>query len=102
MGAAGITEGVPQTAGLHALTAGAVGGVVLAVMTRATLGHTGRALAADGATAAVYIFVFLAAATRVLAPFTGDYHQMLTLSGGLWCAAFTLFVLRYGAILCGK
>ncbi|HBC06594.1 MAG TPA: short-chain dehydrogenase [Rhodospirillaceae bacterium] len=102
MGAAGFADDIPQTAGLHALTAGAMGGMVLAVMTRATLGHTGRALAADSATAAVYIFVFLAAATRVLAPFTGDYHLMLTLSGGLWCAAFALFVTRYGAILCGK
>ncbi|GEM_PF-3166937 len=41
-------------------------------------------------------------AIRVLAPFAGDYHLMLSLSGGLWCAAFALFVLRYGAILCGR
>ncbi|MAN81325.1 MAG: short-chain dehydrogenase [Rhodospirillaceae bacterium] len=101
----GVTEfadDIPQTAGLHALTTGAMGGMVLAVMTRATLGHTGRALAADAATTAVYIFAFLAAAARVGAPFTGDYHLILSLSGGLWCAAFALFTIRYGAILCGK
>jgi len=41
-------------------------------------------------------------AIRVLAPFAGDYHLMLSVSGGLWCAAIALFVLRYEAILCGR
>ncbi|MGE5765625.1 MAG: NnrS family protein, partial [Bacteroidota bacterium] len=58
---------VPETAGLHALTAGAVGAMTLAVMTRATLGHTGRELKADGATTAIYLAVAAAAATRVAA-----------------------------------
>src|SRR3546814_17710280 len=53
-----------QTAGLHALTAGAVGGMTLAVMTRATLGHTGRALKADAATAVIYLSVAASAAIR--------------------------------------
>jgi len=102
MGLAAFVDVVPQSAGLHALTAGAMGGMVLAVMTRATLGHTGRGLAADAATTVIYVLAFLAAASRVAAPLVGEYHLMLSVSGGLWCAAFALFVLRYGAILCRK
>jgi uncharacterized protein involved in response to NO len=54
VGLSAFLPDVPPAAGLHALTAGAMGGMTLAVMTRATLGHTGRALTADRWTAAVY------------------------------------------------
>jgi len=45
---------LPQTAALHALTAGAISTMTLAVMTRASLGHTGRPLAAGPGTATIY------------------------------------------------
>jgi uncharacterized protein involved in response to NO len=44
VGLAAFTVEVPATAGIHAWTAGAVGLMTVAVMTRATLGHTGQAL----------------------------------------------------------
>ena len=48
---------MPQSSALHALTAGAIATMTLAVMTRATLGHTGRAVETDAATLAIYLMV---------------------------------------------
>lgn len=88
---------VPGSAALHALTAGAIGTMTLAVMTRATLGHTGRAIEADGWTAAIYAAVTLGALFRVAAPFSaGLYLPLLVTGGSLWAGAFVLFTLRYG------
>ena len=87
------------TAGLHALTAGAIGAMTLAVMTRATLGHSGRALAADRWTAAIYLAIFAAAALRVAASLSdAAYLPLLHSAGLLWVVAFGLFVLRYGPL----
>ncbi len=87
---------LPQSAALHALTVGAVGTMTLAVMTRATLGHTGRPLTAGPGTTAIYALVTLAAVARLLAPL-GESHEMLLLSlaGGAWSSAFGLFALLY-------
>jgi uncharacterized protein involved in response to NO len=95
-----LLPGVPQIAGLHALTAGAMGGMTLAVMTRATLGHTGRPLIADRWTAVVYLLVAAAAALRVAASFSADGYLALLWAAGLaWCAAFGLFAVHYGRLL---
>jgi uncharacterized protein involved in response to NO len=94
---------VPQVAGVHALTAGAMGGMTLAVMTRATLGHTGRPLSADVWTAAIYLLVAAAAALRVAAPFLSDvYLPLLWTSGLAWSTAFGLFVVHYGRMLLSR
>jgi uncharacterized protein involved in response to NO len=93
-------EIVPSAAGIHALTAGAFGVMTLAVMTRASLGHTGRPLAADGATRTIYLLVNLGAATRVAAPFFPDaYALALAASAIPWSAAFALFAAAYGPFL---
>jgi uncharacterized protein involved in response to NO len=90
---------VPSAAGLHALTAGAIGTMTLAVMTRATLGHTGRALTADAGTVLIYACVSLGALFRVIAAIIPDL-PMLSLSAVLWAGAFLLFAAAYGPILC--
>lgn len=91
---------IPATAAIHALTAGAIATMILAVMTRATLGHTGRALHASPATVALYACVVVGAALRVL---TGvgavDYRFGIELSGGLWSAAFLIFAVAYAPML---
>ena len=102
-GLGALLPGVPPIAGLHALTAGAMGGMTLAVMTRATLGHTGLPLAADRWTAAVYLLVAAAAALRVAAPFSAEGYLALLWAAGLaWCAAFGLFAVRYGRLLLSR
>jgi uncharacterized protein involved in response to NO len=91
-----------SSAALHALTVGAIGTMTLAVMTRASLGHTGRALVADRATVAIYALVTLAALLRVASPFSGAHAMlMISLSGLAWSAAFATFALHYGSFLIG-
>ncbi len=81
---------------LHALTVGAIGTMTLAVMTRATRGHTGRPLLADRWTAAIYVAITLAAILRIGAPFTGEHHfAALAVAGGMWSLAYGLFVVLY-------
>lgn len=100
LGLAALTPAVPQTAALHGLTAGAIGTMTLAVMTRASLGHTGRAIVADRSVVAMYVMVSAGAALRVAAPFTDDWYTMTLAAGGaFWSAAFLLFAFRYAPVL---
>jgi len=72
------------------------------VMTRASLGHSGRPLTAGPGTLAIYVLVSLGAILRVLAPeLPFDYVGVLTLAAVLWSGAFALFVLCYGPLLAG-
>ena len=89
-----------QSAAIHTLTAGAIGTMTLAVMTRATLGHTGRELMADRRTIAIFLLVTVAAAARVVAAASGTWVMpLLETSAVLWIGAFVLFVLHYGPLL---
>lgn len=100
IGASVLDPDVPRTAGIHALTAGAIGVMTLAVMTRASRGHTGRVLAADRATLAIYLAINLAAASRVTAAFLPPHHvALLTASAVLWSLAFGGFAAAYGRML---
>jgi uncharacterized protein involved in response to NO len=93
---------VSGTAGLHALSAGAMASMVLAVMTRATLGHTGRELRADRGTMAIYALVTVGAMLRVAAPWLPfDYLVVIKAAGTLWGGAFLLFLIVYGPKLLG-
>jgi uncharacterized protein involved in response to NO len=98
VGASVFSEAVPVTAGLHAWTVGAFGMMTLAVMTRATLGHTGRPLQASAATQAIYACVFLAAVLRIIAGLTGSL-VLLEAGGALWMLGFAGFALAYAPLL---
>ncbi|TDR94078.1 NnrS family protein [Enterovirga rhinocerotis] len=97
---AGIWGLVPETAGIHAWTGGAIGAMTLAVMTRASLGHTGRDLVADRATEAVFGLVLVAAVARIGAALVPSAAWLLWIAGLAWVAAFAGFALAYGPILC--
>jgi uncharacterized protein involved in response to NO len=85
---------------LHVLTAGAIGSMTLAVMTRATLGHTGRDLTADWGTRAIYILASLGAVIRVAAGWLPwDYSETAAVGGAVWSAAFLVYVVKYGPYL---
>jgi len=98
IGASTWSDAVPSSAGVHAWSAGAFGLMTLAVMTRATLGHTGQPLAAGPVTQAIYGFVLVAAVLRIVAAFVGSM-LMLEIAGVAWIAGFTCFVLVYGPLL---
>jgi len=100
LGIDGLFGFLPSSAALHALTAGGVGTMTLAVMTRATLGHTGRPLAAGPGTNTIYLLITLAALLRVLAPLAGEAMMtVLDLAGAAWSLAFGLFAVLYGSAL---
>ena len=83
-------------AGQHIWMAGAIGSMTLAVMTRATLGHTGQALRANRATVAIYLALFASVAARWL---SGLYPELITVSGLFWIAAYIGFAFAYGPAL---
>lgn len=100
LGAAMLDADLPPSAAIHALTAGAIGTMILAVMTRVARGHTGRDLSADRATALIYGLVILAAITRIAAAFAVAWTlPLLMVSAGFWIAAFGGFLLYYGPML---
>jgi uncharacterized protein involved in response to NO len=102
LGAGLFVPELPRSSAIHALAAGAMASMTLAVMTRATLGHTGRQLRADGWTVAIYALVTLGAALRVTAPWLPiDYMRAIEVAGAAWAGAFLLFVLVYGPKLFG-
>ncbi|WP_102958222.1 NnrS family protein [Mangrovicella endophytica] len=93
-------DALSADAAIHTLTTGAVGTMTLAVMTRASLGHTGRAIRSDLSTTAIYATASLGALLRVLASSLPSlYPELLVAGGGLWSLAFILFALCYGPIL---
>lgn len=101
IGASVIWPGaVGPSAGVHALTAGAIGVMTLAVMTRAGRGHTGRPLTAGWTGALIYGLVNAAALTRVIGGLWLEaYQPLLIVSAALWCLAFTTFAIVYGPML---
>jgi uncharacterized protein involved in response to NO len=93
-------ELVQRSAAIHALTAGAMATMILAVMTRASLGHTGRDLRANVPTIVIYALVTAGAMLRVAASLgVGDYRLGLDIAGTFWGGALLLFVIAYAPVL---
>lgn len=92
---------ISTSAGLHATSAGLIGSMTLAVMTRASLGHTGRERRANTATFWIYGLVHLGAALRVLAALLANDPVLLATGAILWSASFMIFVLAYAPMMFG-
>jgi len=90
---------VVASGALHGWTAGAIGTMTLAVMTRASLGHTGQALVASPATQLIYAGVVIAAAARILSAFDIWREASLTISATTWVLAFAGFAASFGPML---
>jgi uncharacterized protein involved in response to NO len=100
-GAAAI-DLVPADTGTHAWTVGAAGTLTLAVMTRASLGHTGNALNASAVTQAIYAVVVIAALARICSSLEPAWSELLLhVSAFAWVAAFFGFAASYGPLLVG-
>jgi uncharacterized protein involved in response to NO len=86
---------------MHAFTAGVFGTMILGVMTRVALGHTGRPLEVSWAVVVSYILVGAAALTRVFGPSLAPNHYaaVLAVSIAAWSAAFLIFLGSYTSIL---
>ncbi|HEY7608625.1 MAG TPA: NnrS family protein [Alphaproteobacteria bacterium] len=91
----------PKAVALHALGAGAVATMILAVMSRASLGHTGRKLVASVPTTIAYLLVTIGAAGRVAASLIEiDVAFLLPAAGLVWAAGFLIYVVVYVPVLC--
>lgn len=100
LGLSSLGGAVAQSAAVHALTAGAMGTMILAVMTRASLGHTGRELRANGATVAIYALATVGAAVRVAGSLgLADHGPAMQVSGLAWGGALLLFLVAYAPVL---
>lgn len=88
---------VTASAGFHALTVGSMAGLILGMITRTTLGHTGRPLKAGRAEQCMFVLIQLSAFARVAAALGLDTRHgvVLMLSAGLWTAAFIAYVMVY-------
>ncbi len=92
--------GLPAEDAVHAFTAGAVGAMTLAVMTRASLGHTGRPRHAGPLTVCIYMLVNVGAVLRVFGPMTGlSTNLVMGVAAGSWSGAYLLFAMVYGPFL---
>ena len=100
LGGARLWAWPTEDAALHAFTAGVLGTAIIAVMSRAGLGHTGRPLKAPPAIVASYLCVTGAATLRVAGAIASEFMIPAFVGAGvLWSAAFTLFVLVFTPIL---
>lgn len=93
---------VPAGAGTHAWMAGAAGIMTLAVMSRATLGHTGQQLTASIPTQAIYVSIIVAVVARICAVIEPAHSgPLLHVAAFAWAAAFLGFALTFGPLLVG-
>jgi uncharacterized protein involved in response to NO len=93
---------VTISAAFHALTVGSMAGLILGMMTRTSLGHTGRKLIARRVDIAMFVLIQLGAVTRALAALTTNavLHQYgIIIAGICWAAAFLVFVISYAPYL---
>ena len=95
--AAGALGWVPRTLAVHAFAVGLVGGLIIGMITRTALGHTGRMLIAGRSETAMYALVQLAALLRVFGPLLAPEQTLrfIELSSVLWSLAFLLYLVVY-------
>src|SRR5690606_31981274 len=100
-GLAPLLDGIPVSAWYHAMGTGAIATLILGVVTRVSLGHTGRPMKLPRFAVLIYWAILLAGVARVLAALGWvDYRMGLMLAAAGWTIAFALFTLLYTPILC--
>ena len=89
------------SAALHSFTVGAIGGMILAMISRVTLGHTGRPLNPHRLVSLAYVFILSAAITRVVLPaWLPEFSQWgIGLAGVLWVGAYGIYIFFYAPML---
>jgi len=90
---------LPRSAGIHALTSGAITTMIIAIAGRAALGHTSRPLESHPVLTAAYVLITIAAICRVAATIGPGARALLVLSAGAWFFGFVCFAWRYVPIL---
>ncbi|MBV1873704.1 MAG: NnrS family protein [Gammaproteobacteria bacterium] len=85
---------------MHTVTVGAMGGMILAMMSRVSLGHTGQILRTSPLITSAFVLMALALLFRTLGTaVSGDDTPSLLISAALWCGAYGLFLIKYLPLL---
>ena len=92
---------VPANSAFHVLAIGSMAGLILGMMTRTTLGHTGRQLKAGGKEVTMYVLIQIGVIARFCAAIntTGLRDGALLVAAASWTAAFVFFLIVYGPYL---
>ncbi len=105
LAASHFSDEISRDAGLHAFTAGAIGTMIIAMVTRVSLGHSGREIKASPAIVVAYFMVILGSILRVIAALAqtllpGEGYSYLIGAGGLlWAGGFVVFTIVFWPIL---
>jgi uncharacterized protein involved in response to NO len=101
LGVSYLIPEVPSNHVWHLLTIGGMGGLILAMISRVSLGHTGRPLSPPTSMTFAYILISLAALVRTFGPWGLPEKTLLfiDISGALWIAAFMIFIISYAPML---
>lgn len=91
--------GLPWTAGIHALMAGAMSTLILGMMARVALGHSGRPITAPPLMVAGFLIITIAAVTRVAAAALMTPDWLLIAAALLWALAFLIYLVVYTPII---
>ena len=92
---------VPISAAVHVLGVGALGGLIVGMITRTALGHTGRPLAAGAAETTMYVLIQLGVLARLCAALAPALHRPLLVAAAVcWSVCFLLYLAVYGPRLC--
>ncbi|MEQ6886973.1 NnrS family protein [Salicola sp. Rm-C-2C1-2] len=98
--AASRLGGMPETVWTHAIGLGAMGGLILGVISRVALGHTGRIMTLPGGMVTAFVMIHAGALLRVATGAGGLVWQTgISVSAVLWTIAFGLYLFRYTGIL---
>lgn len=98
-----ISDAINTSQAIHAITVGAMGMMILSMISRVSLGHTGRAIKVGKVMTSAFILLLLAALVRVFGQlFIDDYIFVIISSAVLWAIAYTCFVALYTPILIKK
>jgi len=101
LGASYLIPEVPSNHVWHLLTVGGIGGLILAMISRVSLGHTGRPLIPPKSMSIAFALINLAALVRAFGPWAVPEKTLLfiDISGGFWIIAFVIFIAGYGPML---
>jgi uncharacterized protein involved in response to NO len=101
LGASYLIPKIPSNHMWHLLTVGGMGGLILAMISRVSLGHTGRPLSPPKVMTAAYLFITLAALIRTFGPLISPEKTLvfIDISGTFWLLAFGIFVITYAPML---
>lgn len=101
LGASYLITDIPSSHIWHLLTVGGMGGLILAMISRVSLGHTGRPLSPPKAMTFAYVLITLAALVRSFGPWIVPEKTLIfiDISGTFWLLAFGIFVITYAPML---